>query len=212
MNLSREERTKVVKAFCDKMKQLGYDCGVYANPDYLNNKFNDVSGYPLWLARYSNEKGNYNCYMWQYTSKGKVSGISGNVDMNYSYEEVVKSDLPDLTGFVGVSIVSALNSKGYKSTFAYRKSLWKQLGKTETYKGTAEQNKALIVLLGGKLKTDIPSLNGYKGFSIVEGLKKFGFNSSFKYRAELWKKIGKTSTYKGSALQNIELLNFLKSI
>lgn len=57
----------------------------------------------------------------------------------------------------------------------------------------------------------IPSLKGYKGFSIVQGLKNFGYESSFEYRTELWKMIGKTAKYKGTATQNLTLLNYLKS-
>lgn len=56
----------------------------------------------------------------------------------------------------------------------------------------------------------LPSLKGYKGFSIVDALKSYGYESSFAYRKKLWAEIGKTSTYKGTSLQNITLLNHLK--
>lgn len=61
-----------------------------------------------------------------------------------------------------------------------------------------------------KESSTLPSLKGYKGFSIVDGLKSFGYDSSFEYRKKLWSAIGKTSTYKGTSLQNITLLNSLK--
>ena len=64
--------------------------GVYANPDYLNNYFNDLSMYPLWIAKYgtkpSNSKWKY--IIWQYSSKGNVAGIKGNVDLDEVYTEV----------------------------------------------------------------------------------------------------------------------------
>ena len=56
----------------------------------------------------------------------------------------------------------------------------------------------------------IPSLKGYKGFSIVDGLKKFGYESSFEYRKKLWVALGYGGTYKGTASQNLKLLNRLK--
>lgn len=56
----------------------------------------------------------------------------------------------------------------------------------------------------------LPSLKGYKGFSIVDALKSFGYDSSFTYRATLWALIGKTSKYKGTSTQNLVLLNTLK--
>lgn len=59
---------------------------------------------------------------------------------------------------------------------------------------------------------EIPCLKGYKGFSIVDGLKAFGYQSSFSYRKKLWKAIGKTTTYKGTAVQNTTLLNYLRGL
>lgn len=80
-------RTKIVNAFIGRMKELGYDCGIYANPDYFNNKFGDVSQYPMWLAYYHNSTGKFKPLIWQQSSKGSVDGIKGNVDMNVWYEE-----------------------------------------------------------------------------------------------------------------------------
>ena len=59
-------------------------------------------------------------------------------------------------------------------------------------------------------KSTYPNLHGYKGFSIVDGLKNHGYDSSFDARAEYWRAIGKTSKYKGTASQNTTLLNYLK--
>ena len=46
-----------------------------------------LSGYKIWLAQYAAaptySRTKYD--MWQYSSKGAVSGIKGNVDMNISY-------------------------------------------------------------------------------------------------------------------------------
>ena len=56
----------------------------------------------------------------------------------------------------------------------------------------------------------IPSLKGYKGFSIVDGLTSYGYDSSFEYRKKLWSLIGKTTKYKGTATQNTTLLKVLK--
>ena len=82
---TKESRTAIVKAFCDYLAGKGYDMGVYSNMDYLTGKFGDLSGYPLWLAKYSSSKGDYNPFMWQYSSTGRIAGISTNVDMNIYY-------------------------------------------------------------------------------------------------------------------------------
>lgn len=90
--LNKDLRTRMVIAFCERMKSYGYEVGNYANPDYLKTKFGDLSQYPLWLAKYSSEKGDYDCYMWQYSSKGSVDGINGNVDMNILYGDKEEED------------------------------------------------------------------------------------------------------------------------
>ena len=58
----------------------------------------------------------------------------------------------------------------------------------------------------------VPSLKGYKGFSLVDGLKKYKYKSDFGYRCELWEMLGYTEIYIGSKKQNLLLLKKLKSI
>lgn len=56
----------------------------------------------------------------------------------------------------------------------------------------------------------IPSLKGYKGFSIVEGLKKYNYKYDFKYRAKIYKSLGYNDIYKGNVKQNLLLVKELK--
>ena len=58
----------------------------------------------------------------------------------------------------------------------------------------------------------LPSLKAYKGFSLVDGLKKYKYKSDFGYRCELWEMLGYTEIYIGSKKQNLLLLKKLKSI
>ena len=58
----------------------------------------------------------------------------------------------------------------------------------------------------------IPSLRGYNGLSLVEGLKKYKYRSDFGYRCEVWEKLGYKENYKGSTRQNLLMLKKLKSI
>ena len=58
----------------------------------------------------------------------------------------------------------------------------------------------------------VPSLRGYKGLSLVDGLKKYKYKSDFGYRCELWEILGYTEIYTGSKKQNLVLLKKLKSI
>lgn len=81
-------RTQVIGAFCKTIIDSGYTAGVYANKTWLGSKMNAgaLGGYKIWLAQYAaapTYSGRYE--MWQYSSKGSIPGISGNVDLNISY-------------------------------------------------------------------------------------------------------------------------------
>lgn len=87
-NISIETRTEVCKAFCQTIQNAGYTAGVYANKYWFTTKINasKLNAYKIWLAQYASAPtytGKYD--MWQYQSTGKVSGISTDVDMNWSY-------------------------------------------------------------------------------------------------------------------------------
>ncbi|MCR5790255.1 MAG: Ig-like domain-containing protein [Lachnospiraceae bacterium] len=87
--LSVSDRTNNITAFCKTIRSAGYAAGVYANKNWFSEKINAsaLSGYKIWLAQYNAGGPTYNGHydLWQYTSKGSVNGISGNVDMNQSY-------------------------------------------------------------------------------------------------------------------------------
>lgn len=87
--LDVETRTLVCEAFCRTIENAGYTAGVYASRNWFNNNLTTsrLEKYSIWLAEYRSiplYQGYYK--MWQYTSKGKIDGIKGNVDINISYE------------------------------------------------------------------------------------------------------------------------------
>ena len=86
--ISMETRTEVCKAFCQTIQNAGYTVGIYANKTWLTSKIDtsQLSAYKIWLAQYASAPtytGRYD--LWQYKSTGRVSGISGDVDLNLSY-------------------------------------------------------------------------------------------------------------------------------
>ncbi len=87
--LDKASRTAAVNAFCKTIQNGGYIAGVYANKTWFESKMNtaSLSGYRLWLAQYAAAP-TYKATrhdLWQYTSKGKINGISGYTDLNLSY-------------------------------------------------------------------------------------------------------------------------------
>lgn len=86
------------KIICDGLIQNGFKTGVYANLNWWNNYLPSLTKYDRWVAQYNTKceyKKEYS--MWQYTDKGKVNGISTNVDMNYFYGEFINMNKQDTT-------------------------------------------------------------------------------------------------------------------
>lgn len=76
-------------AFCETVKAAGYTPMFYASPSKAYKlDLGYLSGYPFWLAHYTKDmvptSYKYHFDIWQFTSKGSVPGIEGNVDMNIS--------------------------------------------------------------------------------------------------------------------------------
>lgn len=92
--LGKAKLTAFAKRFCEGIKAKGFKVGVYANENWCKNYLDIAelhkSGYSIWCAKYSDNKPNIAAPydIWQYSSKGKVDGINGNVDMNYMYNDV----------------------------------------------------------------------------------------------------------------------------
>lgn len=87
----KKRNGKIIDAFCTIIKAAGYEPMVYANTSTLNNYLPDdlYKRWKIWVAQYADKltyKHAY--YLWQYTSKGKVTGISGSVDMSKVYVKV----------------------------------------------------------------------------------------------------------------------------
>lgn len=104
--LTKTNCIEFTNAFCDYVKSKGYKAGFYLNQDYYKNWYDTatIKKYIVWLADY-NPTPHYDCTYQQYTSKGKVNGISGNVDMNYFYGEKEKET--KISGTVNSSSTTA---------------------------------------------------------------------------------------------------------
>ena len=78
--------------FLDKIRQLtGKDAGLYSYKSYFDTHLptnHPFGNYKLWIANYSAKikppipKGFKKYYLWQYSAKGTVAGMNGNVDLN----------------------------------------------------------------------------------------------------------------------------------
>lgn len=87
-----------MRTFGMMIENAGYWAGVYSGEYYYNAHLKNVSAYTKWIARYGSNTGKpgnkpnvSNVAIWQYSSRGKVAGISGYVDVNISFIDLIKS-------------------------------------------------------------------------------------------------------------------------
>lgn len=89
----------IINAYGKVITDAGLQFGVYTGESFYKTYIKPYGGvnYPMWIARYGKNNGKCdvkyqpqipNMIGWQYTSKGRVGGIVGNVDMNVWYKEL----------------------------------------------------------------------------------------------------------------------------
>ena len=84
--------TNAAIAFCRAMEKASYFTGIYASDvSGFRQRLNSTQllSFTWWVARYGSvpTQATRNMTMWQYSSSGSVSGITGRVDMNHCYRD-----------------------------------------------------------------------------------------------------------------------------
>ena len=168
INLGKAHITNLYRAWKDELAKYGFVTGLYKGMYDYNNKINkeDFKDEAKWIARYYN---GYNemkfgtvpnetyrpapdCDGWQFTSSGKVDGISGRVDMNIFYGEIVVPKVaPEYYDTPEFTLIDSLNKIGADSSFKHRAKIAKA-NNIQNYIGSVEQNLLMLQLLNeGKL-------------------------------------------------------------
>lgn len=94
----------IIMTYGNVITSAGLLFGVYTGQSFYNTyiKPYGVLPYSLWIASYGTNNGKpqeskrpnaSNCIGWQYSSKGSVNGIGGNVDVNYFFGAVSKEEV-----------------------------------------------------------------------------------------------------------------------
>ncbi len=87
--LTPQERTNVTIAFLDTIEAAGYKSMFYHNMEtaLLLLELERLENYDKWFAYYGEDLYYPYAYgVWQYSEKGSVNGISGEVDMNIAFK------------------------------------------------------------------------------------------------------------------------------
>lgn len=101
-SLPAAELTKLVKMELREIEKWGLYVILYTYSNFADYNLNmwQLNDFDLWLADYRNKRPTRKHGMWQYSSKGKVAGVSGVVDMNHVYK-----DYPSIIAKAGLTSV-----------------------------------------------------------------------------------------------------------
>ena len=89
---------RIIRAYQEVIEAAGLEFGVYTGLSFYNSYIKPWSGYltcRFWIARYRNPVVanqpliKHTLEGWQFSSKERVTGISGNVDMNLWYGDIM---------------------------------------------------------------------------------------------------------------------------
>ena len=87
-DLTKEEKTRIAETFLDKIEEAGYNVMLSGDKAWLFSDINyaALSAYDIRLEQEEDLPDYpYRFYMWQYTQKGTVDGVSGEVPLNICF-------------------------------------------------------------------------------------------------------------------------------
>jgi GH25 family lysozyme M1 (1,4-beta-N-acetylmuramidase)/fibronectin type 3 domain-containing protein len=186
-SLSKTQETAVCQAFADTITAAGYEACVYASYTWINSYINTSSlkNCSLWIARYnntttSNSKSGtaysdlaYDYEFWQYSSIAKVSGYTGNLDVDFWYKDT-SAQTTDLAMTANTATSASLSWSAAGDAMGYRVYRY----------DTAQKKYVYLASTTKKSYTDSTLASGteyqYKvrGYWTIGGTKYFGAYSS----------------------------------
>ena len=89
LSCGKEKVSEIISAFCEEVEKAGYFVGVYMSSSALTSYVTEEvrNRYSIWVAHWGVKNPSYEgTYgMWQFSAKGAVKGINGDVDLDKSY-------------------------------------------------------------------------------------------------------------------------------
>lgn len=204
-NLSTEEYTAIVTAFCEQIKVAGYTPAIYASASVFSGKLDGdelTAKYKIWLAHYTTSTSfAYPFSFWQYSSKGSIDGITGNVDCNFFYSSTDLSEA--VSAVVTTSTQSAVSVEGGSVS----------LSGSKTYTGGEICPTTTVKVSGKNLTLNTDYVVGYSN-NINPGIATVTITGIGKYTGTTSKtfkiKPAKLAKFKAKASENGVYLNWGK--
>lgn len=165
--LGKVKCSSIAKAFLETLENAGYWVGLYTSKSFLETYLTDDirKRYAVWVAQYNTKctySGQYG--IWQRSSKGKVYGIAGNVDINecyFDYPSAIKK--AGRNGFWKTNVARNISKKntthGVASTSKIVAGYKIQLDRMELF-ASSDAKKRANVLTGFYYVTDGKIING----------------------------------------------------
>ena len=132
-DLGKEKVSAIMRAFLERVESADYFTGLYGSASSLTTHTADdiKTHYTIWLAHWVNQTNYSGAYgIWQHSEKGKVDGISGNVDLDICYK-----DFPTIIKGKGLNGWGKANPTPAPTEPDTNVSVTVTIGK-DTYKGT----------------------------------------------------------------------------
>ena len=166
--ISKLQATENAQAFCDYIREnSNHESGVYANLNFLNKTVDGnilSQDYTIWVAQYNKSCGYANAYnLWQHSSGGRVSGISGRTDMNTWYidpyqESTSYYSLVDAqASIVGTTSFTYQNGQAFTpsvSVYHSGRALTEGVDYKVRYIGNTQGGTAYAMIIGMGMYTD----------------------------------------------------------
>ena len=166
LRLSSAVRTTCHLSFLSAVRSAGYSVGVYASDSWFVERLvlSRLSDYPLWVAKYGKVPPKMvKLYAgWQYTSTGRVSGISNGVDMSYFYPGVTAGGK-----IIEVTYDMDTLKKGDKGQQV--RALQKLLGGIAVDGDFGTETRAAVEAYQRQYKLDVDGIVGPKTWAVLLG-------------------------------------------
>lgn len=168
--LNNKTINAICKSFCGVLESAGYYTGIYSFASFLERiDASNRESYDIWVANFNVEKPSYSgSYgMWQYSEKGIVNGVPGNVDMDNSYKDYPKiMKANGLNGFAKVN-VEPNQSTQEKPKPEKKQEVKKPVSNTLSY--TIKSGDTLIGIAKrfGVTVPDIAKENGIRNVNLI---------------------------------------------
>lgn len=121
--LTNDQLSAIAAAFCGTIEKAGYRAGIYSNVYSWNSRLtgSSLAAYDKWVAHYGVDEPGYDgAYtVWQYSEEGTVAGVSGMLDLDYSYRSYPSAAVPSDISILSDTPASITLVKGKTYTFKF---------------------------------------------------------------------------------------------